>query len=350
MLFNPKFKRLVGSFLIAAVCVWLGVQSESFGQTVSSKNAPSLNSPSEAPALNKATLEDLAAAAKAPKKANVNPSPGIDFLSLLLKGGIFMIPIGFVSLIVVMFCFERWIGLRTSKLLPSQFARRMIQMSRESESIDPRVAYAYCIENPSATSNVVRAMLLRAGRPQQEVKDAADEVSQREADKAYAGVRWLHFSAGVAPLLGLLGTVWGLIRAFHDLTLLGPTQSRADFLGRGIYEALVTTLAGLVVAIPAALAAHFFEGRITRVFRSIEELVFTLIPKLERYEGRVRFDPIGRDLVARNIEGMKKSTTAAPEAAKATAVPPVQAATSTTNQNTPHVAGSPSIRKTIQRP
>jgi biopolymer transport protein ExbB len=195
---------------------------------------------------------------------------------------------------------------------------------------------------------VVRAVLLRAGRPHSEIAAAATEVSQREADKAFGGVRWLYFCAGVAPLLGLLGTVWGLIRAFHDLTLLGPMQSRAEFLGQGIYEALVTTLAGLVIAIPAALAAHFFEGRILRVFRSIDELVFSLIPGLETYEGRVRFDPIGSNLVARNIEPVKKASNSSIESTKA-AVPPVQNTASQTS-TPPHSPSSIPTRKSIYRP
>jgi biopolymer transport protein ExbB len=187
--------------------------------------------------------------------------------------------------------------------------------------------------------------LLRAGRPQSELESAAAEVSQREADKCFAGVRWLYFCMSVAPLLGLLGTVWGLIRCFHDLSFLGPMQSRSEFLGRGIYEALVTTLAGLVVAIPAALAAHWFEGRILRTFRSIDELIFALIPKLERYEGRMRFEPIGRELVARSIDPSKKVAAAA-EGAKPV-VPPVQ---STTAANSPLAATAVPPRKSITTP
>jgi biopolymer transport protein ExbB len=96
-------------------------------------------------------------------------------------------------------------------------------------------------------------------------------------------------SAGVAPLIGLLGTVWGMIVAFHDTTRLAPGQNKADFLAEGIYIALVTTLGGLCVAIPAAIIAHYFEGRIQRLFHEIDELMFNLLPQIERYEGRVRF-------------------------------------------------------------
>ncbi|MDZ4849305.1 MAG: MotA/TolQ/ExbB proton channel family protein [Pirellulaceae bacterium] len=340
-----RYQRI---WLIVLFAVWIGSNAtESLAQRSDAKQ--NLASPSESAPVDQAMLQNLANAARAPKVSQaVDSTPGIDFLSLLVKGGVFMIPIGLVSLVALMFIFERLIGLRTGRLLPRQFVRKMVQLSRESTSLDPREVYKLCMNYPSAASHVVQAALLRVGRPQQEVQSAATEANQREADKAYSGVRWLQFAAGVAPLLGLIGTVWGLIRAFHDLTLLGPSQNRADFLGRGIYEALVTTLAGLVVAIPAAVAAHYFEGRIHRVFRNIEELVFSLVPKFERFEGRVRFDEIGRELAARNIEIPKKPSSVNVEESKVHAVPPVQAPATAPGQL--YVPPSGPARKSIYKP
>jgi biopolymer transport protein ExbB len=121
------------------------------------------------------------------------------------------------------------------------------------------------------------------------VEHAVAEASEREAERIYSNVRWLNLAAAVTPLMGLLGTVWGMIRAFHDTTQLAAGQNKADFLAEGIYVALVTTLGGLTVAIPAAIFSHYFEGRITTLFHQIDELLFSLMPQVERYEGRVRF-------------------------------------------------------------
>jgi biopolymer transport protein ExbB len=228
---------------------------------------------------------------------------GIDFLSLLVKGGIFMIPIGLVSLLVVTFVMDRWIGLRTGRLIPSEFRRAMGKMTRSGDSVDPRELYSLCNQFPSAASNIAVAAIARAGRPLPEIATVASDALQREVDRAYSNVRWLNLAAGIAPLLGLLGTVWGLIRAFHDTTQLTAGQNRADFLAVGIYEALVTTLAGLIVAIPAAIASHYFEGRITRVFGQVEEMTNELIGSLERLEGKTRFDVIGRELATRDLIG-----------------------------------------------
>jgi biopolymer transport protein ExbB len=247
-------------------------------------------------------------------------SMGIDFFDLLVRGGVFMIPIGITSLVVATFMLERWVGLRRGRLLPTDFRKALTTVLRSGVA-DPRQLYRLSNESPSAAASIARTAVVRAGRPQAEIVNAVSEATQREVDRAYSNVRWLNLGAGVAPLLGLLGTVWGLIRAFHDTTQLTAGQNRADFLAVGIYEALVTTLAGLMVAIPAAVASHYFEGKIQRVFGQIEELMAELVRSLESYEGKTRFDVVGRDLVPRDI--MPNSLTSPYANPKAVPAPPV---------------------------
>ena len=245
-------------------------------------------------------VRDAAANRAEMAAAQNGPRLDIDYFDLMIKGGVFMIPIGLVSLMVVTFVFDRWIGLRSGAMLPSELRKSLVQLTRQGD-LDPREVYRLCGESNTAAAKIFRAMVLKTGRPQPEMLTATAEASQREADRAYGNVRWLNLAAGIAPLLGLLGTVWGLIRAFHDTTQLTAGQNRADFLAVGIYEALVTTLAGLIVAIPAAVASHYFEGKITRIFGAIEELSAELMMRLECYEGRTRFEPIGRELAARDL-------------------------------------------------
>jgi len=247
-------------------------------------------------------------------------SMGIDFFDLLVRGGVFMIPIGITSLVVATFMLERWVGLRRGRLLPTDFRKALTTVLRSGVA-DPRQLYRLSNESPSAAASIARTAVVRAGRPQAEIVNAVSEATQREVDRAYSNVRWLNLGAGVAPLLGLLGTVWGLIRAFHDTTQLTAGQNRADFLAVGIYEALVTTLAGLMVAIPAAVASHYFEGKIQRAFGQIEELMAELVRSLESYEGKTRFDVVGRDLVPRDI--MPNSLTSPYANPKAVPAPPV---------------------------
>lgn len=212
----------------------------------------------------------------------------LSVVKLIFRGGLLMIPIALVSLLVAMFGIERGLGLRRERVMPQGLVDGLSQLSTSPGGFDPRKAYRLCQRFPSSASVVIKAMLLKVGRPHSEVEHAVAEASEREAGRLYANVRWLSLAAAVAPLLGLLGTVWGMIVAFHRTTQLGAGQNKADFLAEGIYVALVTTLGGLAVAIPAAVLAHYFEGRIQSLFHQTDELLFNLLPQIERYEGRLR--------------------------------------------------------------
>jgi biopolymer transport protein ExbB len=248
------------------------------------------------PAIDPETLAEAALGSEDPGDATApdaslaaaTTSPRIDLWELAQRGGMLMIPISFVSLIVVTFGLERMIALRRRKVLPPVLFDGLDRLAGQKGGLDPRRAYALCKKHPSTASRVILEMLLRLGRPHGEVEQALRDASDREAARLYANVRWLSLAAGIAPLLGLLGTVGGMIQAFFETANLQPGANRADYLAEGIYKALVTTFAGLSVAIPAAVLAHLFEGRIQRLFRDLNERVARLLPQLERFEGRLR--------------------------------------------------------------
>jgi biopolymer transport protein ExbB len=223
------------------------------------------------------------------------PTESLNLLTLVMKGGLLMIPIGLMSIVVVMLVIERMIALRRERVMPSRLVDELGELGSIPGVMDPRRAYRLCQQYPSPTAVVIRSMLLKTGRPQSEVEHAVAEASEREASRLYVNVRWLNLIAAIAPLMGLFGTVWGMIRAFFDTTQLAAGQNKADFLAQGIYVALVTTLGGLAVAIPAAIFAHYFEGRIQRLFHEVDELLFNLLPQIERYEGRMRVTPHSLD-------------------------------------------------------
>ena len=233
-----------------------------------------------------ATEETVAAAPSQDDSINV--------FQLALDGGIFMIPIVAMSVLGVTMAIERFIGLRKERVLPDGLVSDLGQLSVQG-GFDPRKAYRICQQYPSSAANIVRSMLLKVGRPLAEVEHTVSEASAREADRLYKNVRWLSLAATISPLLGLLGTVQGMILAFHQMTVIDPGQSKSLALATGIYTALVTTFAGLVVAIPAAMFAHYFEGRIQTLFHQVDELIFNQVPQIEKYEGRVRFGRAGNE-------------------------------------------------------
>lgn len=223
-----------------------------------------------------------------PESSEVRESEGLNLFALIWESKFFMLPIFAMSIMVVAIAIERFIALRDERVLPRRLVNSLGEMG-QGKGFNPREAYRLCQEYPSAASTVIRTMLVKIGRPHTEVEKAVEDVSQREAQRLYSNVRWLNLAAAVSPLMGLFGTVWGMIRAFHDTTQMTPGQNKADYLAEGIYLALVTTLGGLAVAIPAAILAHWFEGRIEMLFHRIEEMMFSLLPQIEKFEGKVRF-------------------------------------------------------------
>lgn len=218
---------------------------------------------------------------------------GIDLLTLISRGGAFMIPIGIMSFLVVALAVERFVSLRQRRITPPVLSSVLRDMLNPVDRFDPTAARRACQELPSPAATVVDAMLARTGQPLADIERAATETIEREADRYAAPIRWLTLAAAATPLMGLLGTVWGMIVAFHESTTLTADRSRSEQLSEGIYTALVTTLAGLVVAIPAAMLALYLENRLIRLFHHVEELAFDVAPGLARFAGRKRLSPDG---------------------------------------------------------
>ncbi|MGA2621288.1 MAG: MotA/TolQ/ExbB proton channel family protein [Thermoguttaceae bacterium] len=207
-----------------------------------------------------------------------------------------------VSLIAVAFCIERLLGLRRSKVVPRDLVAGLRMLAARKAEFDLRHAQRLAKQYPSSTAVVVRAMLARVGRPVAEIDQAMTEAADREATRLYANVRWQNLAFNVAPMLGLAGTVHGMIIAFFVTAHMPLGTNKMESLATGIYAALVCTLAGLLVAIPAGVMSHFFEGRILRLFQELDDLTRSLMPHLERFEGRTRLKghaesgPVGRGL------------------------------------------------------
>ncbi|MCC9599677.1 MotA/TolQ/ExbB proton channel family protein [Stieleria sp. JC731] len=287
--------------LIATTVSGLSLTSTTVAEEVNSPNTPAVagSSAADAPVSSIPALEpnqtvgadDIQAimAAEANDDASQTSEPsGIDMLTLLVSGGRFMIPIGLMSLLVVALAAERMLSLRRGKVFPKPLVRELESLADPIERFDPSKAYLTCLNNPSPTASVIGAMLLRTGQPLGEIERAASETLSREADRYASPVRWLSLAAAATPLMGLLGTVWGMIVAFHESTSLSAERSRSEQLSEGIYTALVTTLAGLIVAIPAAILAQYLENRIAALFHKIEQFAFDLAPGLAKFTGKQR--------------------------------------------------------------
>ena len=216
-------------------------------------------------------------------------SKGISLLRLLTRGGWFMVPLLLLSIFVATVSVERFLALRREKIFPPELVKQLSLLTQSEGGLDPRRAYQACQRYPSSAAYIFRTLLVKVGRPQAELESAVSEAAQREATRLAQISSWLTLAAAIAPLIGLLGTVWGITQAFYDTTQLVVGQNRAEALAQGIYTALVTTMTGLLIAIPAAILSHHFENRIIQLINEIEELSFNILPQFERYEGKLRF-------------------------------------------------------------
>lgn len=299
-----KFVRVIGRLVAVALVLALSLSSRMSAQPPAAPGptgrivvpgAPTPTAPLNQPG-NMQTADAMAAAALAAAPTGTAdaalpaaaPKPEINLWQLANDGGPLMYPIYVMSIFVVCFAFERAFGLRRRHLLPPPLIKELGELSKRGGGVDPKAAYRACQRYPSTAATVLKSVLLKIGRPFAEMEQTLKEANEREAAKLYKNVRPMELSISVAPLLGLLGTVQGMILAFFVTANADLHVNKAEQLAQGIYMALVTTFAGLCVAIPAALLAHYFEGKIQSFFRDLDELVLGLLPQWERFEGKLR--------------------------------------------------------------
>jgi len=207
---------------------------------------------------------------------------------LAVQGGLFMIPIALASIVVIAFSIERSIGLRRGRIIPVPLITGLNSLTTSS-GIDPKEAYRLCMDNPSPLATALRAAILKIGRPQPEVEKAAEDAVSREATVMARNLRPVNVVASIGPLLGVMGTVQGMIMAFMVMSTTSSTgNQKAQELAKGIYTALVTTFSGLLVAVLAIVLANMLEGKIEKLLQRMEDIFMEVVPLFERFEGRLR--------------------------------------------------------------
>ena len=149
-----------------------------------------------------------------------------------------------------------------------------------------------CERYPSVAATVLKAGLLRAGRPVPEVEKAMEDAAARELGALRGKVRPLTVLSSVAPLVGLLGTAVGMILVFRTASQVG--SGKAELLAEGIYLKLETTVAGLIVAIPSVLFAALFNSRTEKLMRRLDEHLSEAVPCFVRMENAVVERPLAR--------------------------------------------------------
>ncbi|RMF96957.1 MAG: MotA/TolQ/ExbB proton channel family protein [Planctomycetota bacterium] len=189
---------------------------------------------------------------------------------VLRQGGFFMLPIAFCSLLLVTFTLERLAALRRGRVIPKAFVTRLLAQIAEDE-LDRDTVLELCEENGSPAARVLAAGARRWGRPAVEVEQAVLDEGERVCNELRRNLRVFHGVSTISPLLGLLGTVTGMIRAFN-MVAQSDALGRPEMLASGISEALLTTAAGLCVAIPALGLYLFFTGKVDRLIIALDAM------------------------------------------------------------------------------
>ena len=190
----------------------------------------------------------------------------ITFFDLMVEGGILMIPIFILFLITFYVIFERWSAINRSHTDTPRFLssiESMLKSAKQSEAI------AYCDEFDKPLARIIMAGIKRLGRPIRDIEDAIDNAGKKEIFFLEKRMNWLATIAGVAPLIGFTGTVTGMIEAFMDIQSLQGNVNPSALAG-GIWEALITTAAGLIVGLIAFGFYNFLLGKINRSIFELE--------------------------------------------------------------------------------
>jgi len=195
-------------------------------------------------------------------------------LDFVVKGGPVMIPIGICSLVAFTVVIERLISLRRRSIIPPSF---MPGLNAALNTGDRQAALDYCKRDGSPVSRVFAAGIKRLGEPLEIVERHVQEAGQREAIKLRKFLRVLALIGTISTLLGLLGTIMGMITAFQTVAASGEALGRTESLAKGIYEAMITTAAGLIVAIPVQVCYHWIASKIDGLVQTIDQMAADFI-------------------------------------------------------------------------
>jgi biopolymer transport protein ExbB len=190
----------------------------------------------------------------------------LSFWSLIIDGGYIMIPLAILLLVSIYVFIERCIALHRASKNDETFMKRIRDYIMEG---DVENAMLLCKRTDTPYARLILKGVNRIGRPMNDVLVAIENTGNIEVANLGKGFTWLSTTAAGAPMLGFLGTVVGMIEAFFALANAG-TSANITVLSSGIYQALVTTVAGLVVGIAALFAYNFLVSRVNRIMNSLE--------------------------------------------------------------------------------
>lgn len=205
-------------------------------------------------------------------------SSSVNLFSILVDGGILMIPIALLWFLAIYVIAERWRFLNNTQMDNDKFLSSVEEMLREGNT---RQAVLYCDQMDKPLSRILKQGINRLGRPLVDIEDAIKNAGKKETYRLENKMDWLATVAGVAPLLGFLGTVTGMIDAFMQIQSLQGNVNPSVLAG-GIWEALITTAFGLFVGIIAFGFYNYLLNKINRTIFGLEVATTEFMEMLQK--------------------------------------------------------------------
>lgn len=204
-------------------------------------------------------------------------SESINLIDLTMKGGPVMIPLALLSIIAVYLTIERYLTLKKASKLEANFMANIKDLVLNGNI---KGAKALCERTNSPVARMIEKGVTRIGKPLQDIDTSIHNVGNIEINKLETGMPTLATISGAAPMLGFLGTVTGMVSAFHKMSSAGANLT-VSLLAGGIYEALVTTVAGLIIGIFAYIAYNQLTSMIEKIIHRMEASAVEFIDLLQ---------------------------------------------------------------------
>jgi len=210
----------------------------------------------------------------------------VDFIS---KGGIMMYPLFLCSILGLAILIEKTASLRRSKVIVPEIVSVLDNIKGPG---DIGLALSICERHEGPFANIIRVGLENRELPREEIKEALNDQGRQEVYALERGLVIIETVAGIAPLLGLLGTVMGILKVFNVISVQGVGQASA--LSGGISEALITTIVGLFIGIPAVVVYNFFSNKAEELVLEIEKYSSMLLKKVASFQNnsKVKADAV----------------------------------------------------------
>lgn len=209
-------------------------------------------------------------------KSKFMENEGLSLLDMIIKGGVIMVPIGILSMLSIYFMIERAVYIQNAYKLEANFMNNIKDLLGKG---DIKAARAYCQRLNTPISRVIEKGISRIGKPIKDIESAMESVAGLETDKLEKNLGFLGLTAGIAPMLGFIGTISGIIKIFYNISV--SDNISIGIIAGGLYEKMITSGAGLVVGVLAYASYHILNSRIDRFSHKLQATAIDFIDVLE---------------------------------------------------------------------